>query len=231
MRLPCKSSVLLVVLSLLLVGCGAKQSEESPKTESAKPATPSAAEPQAAPATAAAKPAAASAEPAKPAAAAAKSEAASTRPEKSAVAAPANAEAASTQPAQPAVATSSPTPAPVAAPVAKERKAAPKDVAILKGAALGGVKFEHKLHVERAGNKCATCHHASRPEKPGTAAQEGCLDCHTRPPAPGMKTGLPAAFHNAAAQAGACIDCHKAQNAQGKKAPTKCVDCHRKENT
>jgi len=227
MRIPCKSSALLVVLCLLLAGCGGKQSEESPKTESARPAATPAAEPQSAPAPASAKPDAASAEPAKPAAPA-KSEAASTEPAQPAAAAPAKPEPARAEPAQPAAAPQS---APAAAPVAQKKTAAPKDVAILKGAAIGGVKFEHKLHVERAGKKCETCHHASRPEKPGTAAQQSCLDCHTRPPAPGMKTGLPAAFHNAAAQAGACIDCHKRENAQGKKAPTKCLDCHKKENT
>lgn len=205
MRIPCKSSFLLVVLCLSLAGCGGNQSEESPKTESTKPAATQAAEPQNAATPAQKQPEAASAEPAQ------------MKPE-----------AAGAEPAKPAVASTS---TPAAAPVAKEKKAAPKDVAILKGAAIGAVKFEHKLHVERAGNKCGTCHHASRPEKPGTAAQESCLNCHTRPPAPGMKTGLPAAFHNAAAQAGTCIDCHKAENAQGKKAPTKCVDCHKKENT
>jgi len=229
MRILCKSSFLLVVLCLLLAGCGGKQSEESPKTENAKPAATPAAEPQGAPAPAQKKPAAASAEPAqkKPAAASAepvqkKPEAASAEPVQK------KPETASAEPAKPTVAPAS---APAAAPVAQEKKAAPKDVALLKGGALAAVKFEHKLHVERAGKKCETCHHASRPEKPGKSAQQSCLDCHTRPPAPGMKTGLPAAFHNAAAQAGTCIDCHKRENAQGKKAPTKCLDCHKKENT
>ena len=45
-----------------------------------------------------------------------------------------------------------------------------------------------------------------------------------------MKTKLQAAFHNPTAQAGLCIDCHKAENAKGKKAPVKCADCHKKEN-
>jgi hypothetical protein len=114
---------------------------------------------------------------------------------------------------------------------AAQTKVTPKDVAILRGAPFGPVKFEHKLHAERAGNKCETCHHPSRKEMPGKAAQESCLDCHTKPPKPGMKTGLPAAFHDAKAQAGACIDCHLKENAQGKKAPSKCLDCHKKENT
>ncbi len=110
-------------------------------------------------------------------------------------------------------------------------QARPKDVVILKGAPLGGVKFEHKLHVERAANKCETCHHASRPQKPAKAAQQACADCHTKPPQSGMKTATQAAFHNPTAQAGTCLDCHKAHNAKGKKAPTKCLECHKKEKT
>jgi Zn finger protein HypA/HybF involved in hydrogenase expression len=106
----------------------------------------------------------------------------------------------------------------------------PKDTVILKGSPLGGVKFEHKLHTARAANKCETCHHASKPEKAATAPQQACTDCHTKPPQPGMKTGLQAAFHNPLAQAGTCIDCHKKEAAAGKKAPVKCMDCHKKEN-
>lgn len=106
----------------------------------------------------------------------------------------------------------------------------PKDTYILKGSPLGGVKFEHKLHQERAGTKCDTCHHASKPEKALKAPQESCLDCHTKPAAAGMKTALQAAFHNPTAQAGTCIDCHKAENAKGKKAPVVCLNCHKKEN-
>ena len=109
-------------------------------------------------------------------------------------------------------------------------QAKPKDTVILKGAPLGGVKFEHKLHSERAGNKCETCHHLSKPEKPAKAAQQACTDCHTKPPQPGMKTAVQGAFHNPTAQAGTCLDCHKAENAKGKKAPVKCMDCHKKEN-
>jgi hypothetical protein len=56
------------------------------------------------------------------------------------------------------------------------------------------------------------------------------MDCHTKPPQEGMKTGLPGCFHNPTATAGTCIDCHKLQNAAGKKAPTKCMECHKKEN-
>ena len=105
-----------------------------------------------------------------------------------------------------------------------------KDVVVLKGSPLGGVRFEHKLHVTRAANACETCHHASKPEKPATAPQQACSECHTKVPASPMKTKYQAAFHNPMAQSGTCIDCHKAQNATGKKAPVKCAECHKKEN-
>jgi len=108
----------------------------------------------------------------------------------------------------------------------------PQDTYILKGSPMGGVKFEHKLHMARAEGKCVTCHHASKPEKPLKAgvAQEACMDCHTKPPQPGMTTGLPDAFHKPGAASGTCIDCHKKVDAEGKKAPTKCMECHKKEN-
>jgi hypothetical protein len=106
----------------------------------------------------------------------------------------------------------------------------PADTMILKGNPMGAVKFEHKLHVDRAGGKCDGCHHASKPEKPATAAQQACRDCHTKPPAAGMKTGTQAAFHNPMAKAGTCIDCHVKSNAAGKAAPTTCMKCHVKAN-
>jgi len=106
-----------------------------------------------------------------------------------------------------------------------------QDVYLLKDSPLGVVKFEHQLHQERAGNKCETCHHASKAEKSAKSAQESCFDCHTKPPQPGMKTGRMAAFHNPSAQAGVCIDCHKTQNTLGKKAPIRCMDCHKKQNS
>jgi hypothetical protein len=95
---------------------------------------------------------------------------------------------------------------------------------------LGGVRFEHKLHVARAGNNCATCHHPSKPEKPAGAPQQACSNCHTKVATPPMKTIYQGAFHNPTAQSGTCIDCHKAQNAQGKKAPLNCMECHKQEN-
>ena len=109
-------------------------------------------------------------------------------------------------------------------------KVAP-DTVVLTGSPLGGVKFPHKAHAVTEKIKCDTCHHASKPEKPLTSPQEACTDCHTKTATPPMKTKLQAAFHNPTAQAGLCIDCHKAEAAKGKKAPVKCADCHKKENT
>lgn len=107
---------------------------------------------------------------------------------------------------------------------------APPDVMILKGSPFGGVKFAHKLHVEHAGNKCETCHHPSRPEKPASAPQQACRECHTKPAQPPMKTATQAAFHNPMAKSGTCIDCHLKMRAEGKKTPATCVECHKKSN-
>jgi hypothetical protein len=108
----------------------------------------------------------------------------------------------------------------------------PADEMILKGAPLGAVKFTHKVHAEtHAAGKCETCHHPSKPEKPATAAQQACRDCHTKPPQAGMKTATQAAFHNPMAKAGTCIDCHVKSNAAGKAAPVgTCAKCHNKAN-
>lgn len=111
-------------------------------------------------------------------------------------------------------------------------QAKPKqDPIILKGSPLGGVKFEHAKHVEKAGNKCETCHHPSKPEKALSSPQQSCQTCHTKTVAAPMKTNTAGAFHKGpTATAGICIDCHKTEAAKGAKAPTKCVDCHKKEN-
>ena len=113
---------------------------------------------------------------------------------------------------------------------AQEKK--PPEVVVLKGAPMGGVKFDHKAHSVTNKIKCETCHHASKPEKPLTSPQQACTDCHTKTATPPMKTKLQAAFHNPTAQAGLCIDCHKEEIAKGKKAPApgKCAECHKKEN-
>src|SRR5215471_3260778 len=95
----------------------------------------------------------------------------------------------------------------------------------LKAPSVGAVKFSHATHTHVAG-KCEICHHADKPEKPLKSPQEACTDCHTKPPTPPVRVGLPAAFHNASATAGLCITCHKTENANGKSAPVKCADCH-----
>jgi len=117
----------------------------------------------------------------------------------------------------------------ISAVVAYAAETAPGTV-VLKGAPMGGVKFDHKAHAALAGAKCDVCHHASKPEKPLKGAHENCQDCHTTPLPAGMKSKPQAAFHNPTATAGVCIDCHKTENAQGKKAPTKCAECHQKAN-
>ncbi len=109
-------------------------------------------------------------------------------------------------------------------PVAKPKVSPPSGPIVLKGAPMGGVKFEHAKH--QLG--CDNCHHAPREPKPGNAPQAACTSCHTSPPQAGMKTGKQAAFHNPSAAAGTCIDCHKKS---GGNAPTKCMQCHRKENS
>jgi cytochrome c5 len=106
--------------------------------------------------------------------------------------------------------------------------AKPPGVVILK-ASNGGVKLDHAAHSKKAGATCATCHHASKAEKPMKGAQEACRDCHTSPTAtPPMKTKLQAAFHDPMAKKGICIDCHLKDAT--KKAPLKCTECHKKEN-
>lgn len=104
---------------------------------------------------------------------------------------------------------------------------APDKPIILKGAPMGGVKFEHSKHAQL---DCVTCHHGPKGEKPAKAAQQACTDCHESVAKAPMKTNKKAAFHNPAATAGVCIDCHKKQAAAGKNSPTKCMQCHQKAN-
>jgi hypothetical protein len=98
---------------------------------------------------------------------------------------------------------------------------APAAPIVLKGAPMGGVKFEHSKHTAV---KCET-------EKPLASAHQKCTDCHTKAATAPMKTKMQAAFHNPTGQAGVCIDCHKKEAAAGKAtAPTKCAQCHQKAN-
>lgn len=109
---------------------------------------------------------------------------------------------------------------------------APKEptTVVLKGAPLGGVKFDHAAHAKTHKVECETCHHAAKPEKPTKAANQKCSDCHTKAAAAPMKTNYRGAFHDAPAKAGLCVTCHQKENAAGKKAPIKCNECHKKEN-
>jgi Class III cytochrome C family len=101
---------------------------------------------------------------------------------------------------------------------------------ILKGAPMGGVRLDHKIHQE-AGVKCDSCHHASNPIMPMKAANQKCSDCHTKAAKAPMKTRYQAAFHDPMAKTGTCVTCHTDAVKKGnKKAPTKCADCHKKEN-
>ncbi len=111
------------------------------------------------------------------------------------------------------------------APQVQAQEKAPGTV-ILKGAPMGGVKFDHAAHLKSASGKCETCHHASKPQKAPTAKNQACTDCHTKTATPPMKTPAKLAFHDAMAKSGTCINCHKT----AAKGPTKCPDCHKKEN-
>ena len=130
---------------------------------------------------------------------------------------------ATAEPAKAAPAAANSAPAPAAQAAAKQKPTPPAKPILLTGNPMGAVKYEHAKHPF----PCETCHHPSREPKPGTAPQQACTTCHTKPPQPGMKTGKQAAFHNPTATAGTCIDCHKKS---GGNAPTKCTQCHKKEN-
>lgn len=120
----------------------------------------------------------------------------------------------------------------VAGPVVTMAQEKAPGTVVLKGAPMGGVKFNHTAHEAAAGGaaKCDTCHHASKPEKPATAKQEKCQTCHTKVATAPMKTKTQTAFHDAMAKKGTCIDCHTKSLAAGKKVPVKCNECHKKEN-
>ena len=117
----------------------------------------------------------------------------------------------------------SPTPAASSQAAPKQKPTPPAKPILLTGSPMGGVRFVHAKHTIA----CNSCHHPGREPKPGSAPQQACTGCHTKPLQPGMKTGKQAAFHNATATAGTCIDCHKKS---GGAAPTKCAQCHKKEN-
>jgi len=117
-----------------------------------------------------------------------------------------------------------------ALPIQQASQTKPPATIVLKGAPMGGVKFQHDLHTNHAESKCEVCHHASKAEKPNRSPKQACSECHTKPVQAGMKTGRQAAFHDATARTGSCVDCHQKEIAAGKKAPVKCNECHKKEN-
>lgn len=244
MRFLFRSAVIPILLCLTLAGCGGKPSEESSKNESSKP-QPAPAQ-QAAPPSPASEPAGAKAPEAKstapsqpePRPSAAQPQAApapAAQKSSTAAAVPAEiqreAQKAAAVSAEPPKLSAMPQEAPVKTAADATKKVQPKDVVILKGAPMGGVKFEHKLHSQVRNIQCDTCHHASKPEKPATTPQQACSACHATLAVPPMKTKFQAAFHTPTATSGMCIDCHKTQNASGKAAPVKCLDCHKKSNT
>jgi len=242
MRMMLRSAVILAALFLMLAGCSRKPSDGSSRSESAKPQATQAETQTASQGTSSAAEKATESQTVTPrqlkgrlSGAQAQHVPAQAEQKSKAAAVPSQTERAvpdspTVSAPQPQAASATPDP-PENTESAEPKKVPTQDVFMLRDSPLGVVKFEHKLHQERAANKCETCHHTSRPEKPAKAAQQSCFDCHTKPPQPGMKTGRQGAFHNPAAQAGTCIDCHRTQNAQGKKAPTKCMECHKKENT
>lgn len=118
-----------------------------------------------------------------------------------------------------------------AAPVLSMQAPKEPDTVILKGAPMGGVKLQHKVHARDNKVKCETCHHPSKPEMPLKAEQQKCTDCHTKTAKAPMKTNTRAAFHDPMAKKGVCVDCHAAELKKGNnKVPAKCTDCHKKEN-
>jgi hypothetical protein len=108
---------------------------------------------------------------------------------------------------------------------ASAQQPTPPETVTLK-AAMGNVTLPHAAHAKMAGTKCTDCHHASKPEMPKKTDFQACRDCHTKPATAPAKAALPQPFHNASAQAGLCIDCHK--KSANEKAPTKCAGCHKK---
>ncbi len=75
----------------------------------------------------------------------------------------------------------------------------------------GAVTFSHSAH-EKAGAKCADCHHKGGEDK-------ACNSCHNKE----SKVKLFDAIHKTT-----CKECHAKELAAGKKAPKACGDCHKK---
>jgi hypothetical protein len=103
-----------------------------------------------------------------------------------------------------------------------------KDTVILKSSvnpARDAIRFDHRAHLTRAPD-CSMCHHAPKPERPQVSAFQPCSSCHDSVIRAPMRTDRRRAFHQVTAVSGLCIDCHKAQNRQGRQAPVRCAQCH-----
>jgi len=99
---------------------------------------------------------------------------------------------------------------------------------VVFNASRGKVTFTHGKHSKA--NECASCHHASKAEKPLTAAKEKCADCHSAEPAAPMKTSLKEAFHDTGTGEGTCLSCHAKKADTNTNVPSACGDCHKKDS-
>ncbi len=90
------------------------------------------------------------------------------------------------------------------------------DVITLK-ATNGNVTFNHKKHLEAAGNDCVKCHHTW---KKGETSGKLCHECH-KEKAEGKALSAKDALHKD------CQGCHKGLKEAKKPAgPTSCTQCH-----
>jgi len=97
------------------------------------------------------------------------------------------------------------------------------EVVILKSDVMGGVKFNHPAHVKVTEDKCETCHHASKPEKPYSARTK-TAGIATPVPWRHDENYLRAAFHDGPAKREPAWMPY--QRSGGKKpVPLKCADC------
>jgi hypothetical protein len=88
----------------------------------------------------------------------------------------------------------------------------------LEDAKLAPVSFAHSLHSEQLKIECKTCHH----KETDLQNVQRCDTCHLAKEPKGGAAIAKDAYHKT------CVECHKKEVAQGKKAPTKCTECHKK---
>ena len=88
---------------------------------------------------------------------------------------------------------------------------------ITLNASKGNVTFNHKKHLDAAGNDCLKCHHTW---KKGDMSGKLCVECH-KEKAEGKTPSAKDAFHKD------CQGCHKQLKEANKPAgPTSCPQCH-----